>query len=281
MPSRRQIHQTPPETSSSRVIHLPASDFHNCSALCSYINERIPQSKEDTKFTLTEVNSTWADEMLRVLGETRLRIRFEFDTTTQILQLRIMISEIHNAAQLWYQAAWMYWMASGLTTRDESMDIRGLGVGMGSLSGSGVDKAPYFMVRPRRSRIPRVVFESGWSESLDDLHSDINKWLVGGDGAVQVVILLKWSKVESSNRVRGSVELYTLARDGTPKLQQREQIFPIPAEPDTQPIRLTRRMLFGSNIAPGRNPQDAFALDVAVLRADAVDLLERMNRVPA
>ncbi|OJJ39595.1 hypothetical protein ASPWEDRAFT_37413 [Aspergillus wentii DTO 134E9] len=128
----------------------------------------------------------------------------------------------------------------------------------------------------------------------------MNRWLVGGAGEVQAVIITKWTEIGNTKEVTGSIELYTLARDGTPRLSQREvctmisgvlvrladynqEVFPIPAGtgPGAQRIRLTRRMLFGKGLSPGRNPRDVFGLDVDNLRVHARESLARMNLRPA
>jgi hypothetical protein len=38
------------------------------------------------------------------------------------------------------------------------------------------------------------VIESGWTES-SRLHADMRLWLIGGQPEVQVVIVLRWSKL--------------------------------------------------------------------------------------
>ena len=69
--------------------------------------------------------------------------------------------------------------------------------------------------------LPGVVIESGWSEGIDKLHEDVQEWLVGGNGRVRAVILLKWSRTQGLY-VRGFAELYTLDRSGMPRLVQNE-----------------------------------------------------------
>lgn len=70
--------------------------------------------------------------------------------------------------------------------------------------------------------MPRIIFESGWSESFNELLEDVRQWLVGANGAVQAVILIKWTKSSTTPAVRGLVELWVLGRDGMPCLQQTE-----------------------------------------------------------
>lgn len=70
--------------------------------------------------------------------------------------------------------------------------------------------------------MPRIVFESGWSETFNELLEDVWQWLVGANGAVRAVILIKWTKSSTTPAVRGLVELWVLGRDGMPRLQQTE-----------------------------------------------------------
>ena len=70
--------------------------------------------------------------------------------------------------------------------------------------------------------MPRIVFESGWSETFNELLEDVRQWLVGANGAVQAVILIKWTKSSTTPAVRGLVELWVLGGDGMPRLQQTE-----------------------------------------------------------
>jgi hypothetical protein len=90
---------------------------------------------------------------------------------------------------------------------------------------AGSRKEPDLLIRADNLRHPKVVMESGWSDSWPELHNDINLWLVGGNGEVNVVILLKWKRIGDSDRVTGTVELYSLDANGMPKLRQTEVPF--------------------------------------------------------
>ena len=68
----------------------------------------------------------------------------------------------------------------------------------------------------------RIIFESGWSESFNELLEDVRQWLVGTNGAVQAVILIKWTKSSTTPAVRGLVELWVLGRNEMPHVQQTE-----------------------------------------------------------
>ena len=43
--------------------------------------------------------------------------------------------------------------------------------------------------------LPRIVIEAGWSEGFPKLRNDKDLWLIGGANEVQLVILLKWTKL--------------------------------------------------------------------------------------
>jgi hypothetical protein len=66
------------------------------------------------------------------------------------------------------------------------------------------------------------VIESGWSESLPRLHSDTALWLVGGQPEVQVVIVLRWSKLTGNpiQRIKGIFEVWERDIANVPYLKQ-------------------------------------------------------------
>jgi aryl carrier-like protein len=69
--------------------------------------------------------------------------------------------------------------------------------------------------------LPTLVAGSGWSESKEQLHNDMNLLLVGGNGSVKIVIIIKWTKLQGG-RVSGTVELFMRDRNGMPRLEQSE-----------------------------------------------------------
>ena len=76
---------------------------------------------------------------------------------------------------------------------------------------------------PQNQIIPTVVVEAGWSESIPKLHQDMNLWLRGGAGFVQVVLLFKWTKI-TDDRVKAFVEVFDLDPAGNERLLQAEVI---------------------------------------------------------
>lgn len=86
--------------------------------------------------------------------------------------------------------------------------------------------------------------------------------------------------------VGGVLELYRNDRQGIPKLEQRETIFPAPtipppqAPPSTQLVNIRRGELFGNALLPGRNPNDILPLDISRLRANGQTNLAKMGLIP-
>ncbi|OJJ85651.1 uncharacterized protein ASPGLDRAFT_34425 [Aspergillus glaucus CBS 516.65] len=119
-------------------------------------------------------------------------------------------------------------------------------------------KAPDISIQLSTSGLPRVTFECGFPESHDILQDDMIDWLMGGGGAVQAVVLVKWKPCQTTMTVRGDVELYT---------RDTNEVFPVPEGlGERQVLRLNRQMLFGGDVAPGRGEGDVFGLDIQVLR---------------
>jgi hypothetical protein len=148
---------------------------------------------------------------------------------------------------------------------------------------SAAIKEPDLLVQPDNERLPSVVIESGWSESMPRLHDDVNLWLVGGGGKVRAVIILRWQRVSNTNQVRGNLELYTLDRNGMPQQTTDLVIFPSPTPPvaAAQQLILTRKEVFGDHVPAGRNPNDQLPFSINLLRGKARDALQLMGLVPA
>lgn len=83
-------------------------------------------------------------------------------------------------------------------------------------------KAPNLAIQNAGIGWPGVVFECGYSQSLNSLLDDAIHWLVGSPGATRAVILVDWRPSRETMTIRGDVALYTLDRDGMPRLRQNE-----------------------------------------------------------
>jgi hypothetical protein len=142
----------------------------------------------------------------------------------------------------------------------------------------GLRKEPDALIHTPSQPFPTLVAEVGWAESYEDLLDDMNKLLVGGNGAIKIVLLVKWTK-HSNNSVTGVLELYRNDRQGIPQLRQTEVIFPQPAGNPPQPLDIQRCDLYPAR--PPRNPNEHFPLLVNRLRYHAQISLTRQGYVPA
>lgn len=127
---------------------------------------------------------------------------------------------------------------------------------------AGSVKEPVICAVPGELSHPTIVIETGWSEPYDELHEVMNIWLMGGDGDANVVILIYWRKFMRSNRVKGTVEVYTRNEDGIPVRRQNETIFPAPdpAQAASQALKVGRKALFGSTVFPDCDPREIFEI---------------------
>lgn len=143
----------------------------------------------------------------------------------------------------------------------------------------GAKKEPDYLIRPEGLRLPTFTVESGWTETMTRLQDDLNLLLVGGNGDIKVVLVVKWTR-NSENKVKGTAHLYGLDRNAMPVLKNAVCIFPPPSGPDP-PFSIKRRDLFGPQLLPGRNGSDDLVLDVGILRRVAANTLNLMGLDPA
>ncbi|KAJ5454171.1 uncharacterized protein N7458_005127 [Penicillium daleae] len=130
-----------------------------------------------------------------------------------------------------------------------------------------------FLVLLPSQALAAVMAQVGWSESYDELVKDMNRLLVGSNGEINVVIIIKWTRCKYPH-VSGVVELYRKNNQtGMPELQQSETIFPLQAVTTPQRLEIRRGDLFGTALQSGRNPNDVLYLDIDKLRYMAKDIL--------
>lgn len=86
----------------------------------------------------------------------------------------------------------------------------------------GMTKVPNTAIVLDSETIPRVVIESRVSQPVVDIRNDMNQWLIGGNGRVEAVILIIWTRTQNNTRFEGYTELYTPDSQGMPRLKQRE-----------------------------------------------------------
>lgn len=144
----------------------------------------------------------------------------------------------------------------------------------------GFRKQPDAVIDVPNLMFPTLAVESGFSKSYDGLLHDMNRLLIGGNGEIRAVIIVKWTR-HANLHVDGLLELYRLDRQGMPRLQQREIIFPMPAGNPAQQLDFERRELCGGQVQAGRNPHTILPLLVRDLRIFARDAMTKQGLIPA
>jgi hypothetical protein len=142
----------------------------------------------------------------------------------------------------------------------------------------GLRKEPDALLHTPLQPFPTLVAEVGWSESYDDLLDDMNRLLIGGNGAIKIVMLVKWTR-HANNLVSGVLELYRNDRQGIPRRTQTEIIFPMLAGDPPQPLDIRRCELYP--VQSPRNPNEIFPLAISRLRYHARISLAKEGYVPA
>ncbi|KAE8340327.1 hypothetical protein BDV24DRAFT_164535 [Aspergillus arachidicola] len=274
-PSPRELRSTTSKTSSS-----PSAQ-----SIFNAIVRRIPITTTFTELVFDKIPPEEGDLLSRSLAASaiveRSNARVNYNSVTWVLWVRIMPTEIHDLHQRWVGYSRSEWRAAGLLSRaeDRLLDV-GIGTRFDGFIGAytSSSKEPDLFIRPDTHNHPLIVIESGWSESWPRLHADKSLWL-DGTSEVNVVILLKWSKL-THNRVKATAEIWR--RGGA---MYNKAIFPAPnpaPAPGTDIIEFTRRELFGALMIAGRVPTDRFILDLEDLREYARERLAvKMGLVPA
>ncbi|KAL2825286.1 hypothetical protein BDW59DRAFT_146345 [Aspergillus cavernicola] len=275
---------SPPSTNTQPLeVVRSAASFTSSVHLITHIRSSIEEAKSFTELVFTHVDKEWAREATEYLDETfeSSSARKHYNSVTRVLWIRVMPTWIHDVVARWWHDQLMDWVFDQLLTRDEGKYLYpGVGTTFKFLQGPYVSsrKEPDFFIVANNDTMPKVVMESGWSESHNRLFDDMNLWLVGGSGDVRLVFILKWSRIRNSNRVRGWVEVYGLDTQGMSVMRQREVVFPVPQGETAAPvINIARRMFFGAH---GPNPMGSLPFSIATLRALARAALEKMDLVP-
>ncbi|KAI9035941.1 uncharacterized protein KD926_002606 [Aspergillus affinis] len=154
-------------------------------------------------------------------------------------------------------------------------------------------KQPAIQVRTPDQKMPRIVFEIGWKESIDRMYNDVDLWGYGSYPNVQVVILVQWT-LHLDNRVEGAIMVYRpqvdqIEVDGAVEfyrkgmqLVQIESIFPKPLSGRREKkICLNRGELFGNALVPGRDPTEVFEFYLNELQDLAEANIRECGLLPA
>lgn len=191
-----------------------------------------------------------------------------------------MPTQLHNSALPWFIDARDKWIEAGLLTTAEKRMMKAqvadtITLPQGAYANSR--KEPDVHVNVHGLNLPTLCFEVGYSESKPLLENNMRQLLIGGQGHITAVILIKWNKRRAG--VAGTVQLWQLDVNGNPSKEQDAQIFPEPAFPQP-PITVTRQMLFGAALIQGRTPSDIFSLSPDDLRTEARVAMAKQSLVP-
>ncbi|OCK91089.1 uncharacterized protein K441DRAFT_616927 [Cenococcum geophilum 1.58] len=281
-----QVKQTPITRQSNRK-NTENNQKLSALELFIQISRTIAAATEHQLLTYEGVDSETGSEVAYSLDEDRrvevVGHRVGYNSYTQTLHINIMPNFIHDCHQPWLSEEKVRMILSGFITAAESrlLEIYSgttiTNFGPPYISSS---KQPDQAIIPQNEDIPTVVVEAGWTESVPKLHQDTSLWLKGGAGFVQVVLLIKWTKI-TGKRVKAFIEVYDLDPTGNKRLLQTETILPTPITTTAQVITITRGQLFGSAIPAGRNPADTFDLSVDDLRTIAVRRIRKAGLFPA
>ncbi|KAE8421571.1 hypothetical protein BDV36DRAFT_292218 [Aspergillus pseudocaelatus] len=131
-------------------------------------------------------------------------------------------------------------------------------------------------------KIPTLVMECGWSESSPALENDVNLLLVGGNGAVKRVFIVKWTKHSDDYHVSGFIKVFKLDRNEMP-IQEGpiHTIFPAPSNSQDQRISIRRKDFFAESPYANINPNGMLDYPIDPLRKIAALNLDRMGLTPS
>ncbi|KAE8154410.1 hypothetical protein BDV25DRAFT_135844 [Aspergillus avenaceus] len=193
-----------------------------------------------------------------------------------------MSIDLHDVHQRWINKSIVKWAIDGIINSAEA-DLLWSGVGTTFDHFSGIYrgsvKQPDHFLRVDTDPGPRIVVESGWSESFSHLQQDKDLWLQGSLSVV-LVILLRWSAL-SCGRIKGTAEIWR--RDTTGNLCSTTMaIFPEPTHlSQNELVQFTKGELFGPALLPGQSPDTIINLDLVTLREFASEVIRNMGMQPA
>ncbi|KAL1886832.1 hypothetical protein Plec18167_000767 [Paecilomyces lecythidis] len=160
------------------------ADFTSEEQFCNHALEAATSARHHQEVVYTRVSPAWAKAVFEYLDE-KVSSRKHYNVVTRTFWMRIMPTEIHDCHQTWVRDEMARWLHSGLLTPDELFYQRTrVGTTMEFLYThyAGSLQEPDLMLRPGNQRLPVLVIESGWSESIPPLMDDMKLWLVGGNG---------------------------------------------------------------------------------------------------
>lgn len=263
-------------------IKISAQNFKTSISLRDTIHNKIQLRSFDTPdlLVVTELDPQVGFNLWqRFETSENIAVNLSFTPTLHTFTIK-MPSPLHNCVFPWFIISRDNWIDTGLLSRTEKYQLTAqadttITLTQGRYASS--KKEPDLQVDIKGRHLPTVCFEVGYSESKPFLEEDMRKLLIGGQGHITAVILIKWYR--RSHGVGGVVELWRLDMNGNPLKDQDAVVFPKPPAPQP-PISVTREQLFGSAILPDRSPHDIFPLSLDELRTAARLEMAKQNLTP-
>ncbi|OQE36280.1 hypothetical protein PENCOP_c012G02242 [Penicillium coprophilum] len=113
--------------------------------------------------------------------------RKNYNSETELLRITIVPTELHDCVQDWWRVFEIaLWYTGYVTGYEQTQSVARVGTSPYRCC----RKEPDFFIRTNDDVLPRLVMESGWSESWNHLLDDVSLLLVGGDGANGTVVIL-------------------------------------------------------------------------------------------
>ncbi|KAJ5591464.1 uncharacterized protein N7459_001833 [Penicillium hispanicum] len=259
---------------SSRTV-ASADQFQIQPQFKEAIYNAVREAKGFHELVITNIPPGW-ESFLWEAEEDLPSIRKNYNPESRYLRLKIRPTYAHNCIVEWISTSISRASGMGFLNTAE-LDLVLLQSGTNGPY-RGLRKEPDALLHTPSRPFPTLVAEVGWSESYDDLLDDMNRLLIGGNGAIKIVILVKWTK-HANNSVSGVLELYRNDRQGIPRLAQTEMIFPMPTGDPPQPLDIRRCDLY--SVQSPRNPNEVFPLTINRLRYHARISLAKLGYVPA
>jgi len=216
---------TTTDDSSHPIISVESADVAECHLL-SYLGS--PDTLDDLRLRIPEslLFSRSVKEILK--SALRQKRRFSYDRETSLLRIHAMARPVHDAVSLFLADFKLKGVTTGFITPEEQEYIScgNAGVRLAKIrfdtnqkmkKRQAWTKFPDAVITfgPKGSiKVPRVVFEVGFSEEYIDLVSDAKQWLKRSGGKTRLVVLVNIEEDKKSRKARlSSNEAKTRIRD--------------------------------------------------------------------
>ncbi|KAK2764287.1 hypothetical protein FQN54_008979 [Arachnomyces sp. PD_36] len=311
----------PPGESPSNLFGGPRQD-PSASELLSQIRHHVELADHPSRLMFYTIDTEKGSVVAKKLDEEADREGLTYGATYNSLERSLEVNMFKGAIHHLH-TSWLSRQLIQMATHSEFAtpeELRLLGMGNGPRRGyypppcfhtypktaftgfshpyTSSVRAPDQYIMQRDKEMPNIVFESRLGRADESIRRrDVNLWLKGGSGIVQLVILFVWfprpsSIIDANIEADGlypplycvidaEIEVYGLDKDGDVALLQKETLYPYPRKPvpvdskipawvlnrrTGQVIRVTRGQLFGSSLPAGRNPDDVFGFSLDDIR---------------